>query len=190
MSSNFTVLYDANILFGAFRRNVMIHLAQAGIFRAKWREDIHQEWMRNLKERYPDIGVEKIQKIRGLIDAAVPDCLVKGYRRLIDGLELPDPKDRHVLAAAIKSAAQVIVTCNTDHFPSSVLEEYDIEAQHPDDFLMYQKEENLATVLSQLQLCRQNLRNPACTVDEFIEKFRASDFSVSATWLSEVRHLL
>jgi PIN domain len=115
MSSNFTVLYDANIFFGAFRRNVMIHLAQAGIYRAKWTEDIHQEWMSNLRKKYPDIGAEKVQKIRGLIDAAVPDCLVNGYRRLITGLELPDSNDRHVLAAAIKAGAQVLVTCNTDH---------------------------------------------------------------------------
>ena len=97
MSSNFTVLYDANIFFGAFRRTVMIHLAQAGIYRAKWTEDIRHEWMRNLKEKYQDLGIEKIQRIRGLIDAAVPDCLVHGYRRLIPGLELPDPHDRHVL---------------------------------------------------------------------------------------------
>ena len=73
MSSNFTVLYDANIFFGAFRRTVMIHLAQSGIYRAKWTEDIHQEWIHNLKEKYPDLGNEKIQRIRGLIDAR---CLI------------------------------------------------------------------------------------------------------------------
>jgi len=83
MSSNFTVLYDANIFFGAFRRTIMVHVAQAGIYRAKWTEDIHGEWMRNLQAKYPDIGTEKIQRIRGLIDAAVPDCLVRGYRQLI-----------------------------------------------------------------------------------------------------------
>jgi hypothetical protein len=63
VSSNFAVVYDANIFFGAFRRTVMLHLAQAGIFRAKWTEDIHKEWMSNLKERYPDIPIEKIQTL-------------------------------------------------------------------------------------------------------------------------------
>jgi PIN domain len=190
MSSNFTVLYDANIFFGAFRQTVIIHLAQAGIYRAKWTEDIHQEWMRNLREKYPDLGIEKIQRIRGLIDAAVPDCLVHGYRRLVAGLELPDSNDRHVLAAAIKSGAQVIVTCDVNHFPDETLSEYDIQAQHPDDFLMYQKEENLSAVLSQLRRCRKEHRNPAYSVDEFIDKFRASDLSLSADWLSEVKQLL
>jgi hypothetical protein len=146
--------------------------------------------MRNLKEKYPDVGNEKIQRIRGLIDAAVPDCIVRGYRQLIAGLEFPDSDDRHVLVAAIKAGAQVIVTCNVSHFPAETLSVYDIEAQHPDDFLMYQKEENLGVVLSQLQRCRKERRNPACSVDEFIEKFRASDLSLTANWLSEIKQLL
>ena len=120
----------------------------------------------------------------------MPDCLVRGYRRLIAGLEWPDSNDRHVLAAAIKAGAQVIVTCNTDHFPGEALAEHDIEAQHPDDFLMYQKEENLSVVLSQLQRCRKEQKNPPYSVDEFIEKFRSSDLSLTANWLSEVKQLL
>jgi hypothetical protein len=98
--------------------------------------------------------------------------------------------DRHVLAAAIKAGAQVIVTCNTDHFPGETLSEYDIEAQHPDDFLMYQKEENLSVVLLQLQRCRKEHKNPPYSVDEFIEKFRTSDLPLSADWLSELKELL
>jgi hypothetical protein len=86
--------------------------------------------------------------------------------------------------------AQVIVTCNTDHLPSEALAEHDIEAQHPDDFLMYQKEENLSVVLSQLQRCRKEQKNPPYSADELIEKFRASDLSLTANWLSEVKQLL
>jgi predicted nucleic acid-binding protein len=142
MSSNFTVIYDANIFFGAFSRSLMIHLAQAGIFRARWTEDIHKEWMDNLNEKRPDIGIENLQRIRGLVDAAVPDCLVRGYRSIAKGLQLPDEKDVHVLAAAIKAGAQVIVTFNKRHFPAETLDEFEIEAQHPDDFILYQKEEN------------------------------------------------
>ena len=67
---------------------------------------------------------------------AVPDCLVTGYESLIDGLELPDEGDRHVLAAAIRSQAQAIVTFNLKDFPASILDSHDIEALHPDDFLL------------------------------------------------------
>jgi hypothetical protein len=187
MSSNFTVIYDSNVLFGSFRRNVMIYLAQAGMFQAKWTKDIHEEWMPRLREKYPDVTIEQVQRIRGLIDASIPDCLVRGYERIIQGLELPDPKDRHVLAAAIKAGAQVIVTANVDHFPVSALHEFDIEAQHPDDFILFQKEENLPAVIQQLQACRAQFKSPVIGIDEFIEKFKANDLQRTANWLTEIR---
>ena len=59
-----------------------------------------------------------------------------GYEDLIDSLTLPDPDDRHVLAAAIRSSAEVIVTYNLKDFPAETLAKFDIEAQHPDDFLL------------------------------------------------------
>jgi hypothetical protein len=187
MSSNFTVIYDANVLFGSFRRSVMIYLAQAGIFRAKWTRHIHDEWMSSLTKKYRDIPPEKIERIRSLIDAAVPDCLVHGYERIIEGLDLPDPKDRHVLAAAIKAGAQVIVTTNLIHFPASALHEFDIEAQHPDDFILFQKEENLPAVIQQLQVCRTQFKNPPLSIDAFIEKLKANDLQRTANWISEIR---
>ncbi len=154
MSANFTVIYDANIFFGAFRRSLMLHLAEAGIFRARWTDDIHEEWITNLKERFPKIPIEELQRTRGLIDATVPDCLVRSYRSIAKALQLPDPNDAHVLAAAIKAGAQVIVTFNKRDFPPETLDEYDIEAQHPDDFILYQKEENLGLVIEKLRECR------------------------------------
>ncbi len=67
---------------------------------------------------------------------AVRDCLVTGYEDLIASLSLPDPDDRHVLAAAIRADADVIVTYNLKDFPAETLAPFDIEAQHPDDFLV------------------------------------------------------
>jgi hypothetical protein len=183
MSTNFTVIYDANIFFGAFRRTVMMHLAQAGIFRARWTEDIHTEWMTRLKEQRPDLEIEKLQKTRGYIDSAVPDCLVRNYRAIAKGLELPDENDRHVLAAAIKAAAQVIVTCNVRDFPSEILKEYEIDAQHPDDFILYQKEENPSLVTEKLRRCRAEFKNPPCSVEEFIQRLRTSELPLTASWI-------
>jgi hypothetical protein len=185
MSTNFTVIYDANIFFGAFRRSLMLHLAEAGIFRARWTEDIHNEWITNLKERMPEIPIEDLQRTRGMIDAAVPDCLVRSYRSIAKGLELPDPNDRHVLAAAIKAGAQVIVTFNKRDFPPEILNDFDIEAQHPDDFILYQKEENLGLVIEKLRGCRLGWKNPTCSVGEFIQKLRASGFPLTASWVEE-----
>ncbi len=118
-------------------RNLLLHLAAAGLFRAKWSVDIHEEWMRNLEEK-EGIPRAKLERLRVIMDKAIPDCLVTGYDSLVDGLTLPDTKDRHVLAAAIRCGANVIVTTNLKHFPESALRKFDIVAQHPDDFIVDQ----------------------------------------------------
>lgn len=69
---------------------------------------------------------------------ALPDAMVRGYESLIEGLSLPDFDDRHVLTAAIKAAAQVIVTVYLKNFPDSALTPFGIEAKSPDDFLLDQ----------------------------------------------------
>ena len=69
------------------------------------------------------------------MNAAVRDCLVTGYEPLIPSLELPDPDDRHVLAAAINVNAQVIVTRNLRHFPNDRLMPWGVKAKSPDDFV-------------------------------------------------------
>lgn len=69
------------------------------------------------------------------MDTKVRDRLVEGYEYLIPGLALPDGKDGHVPAAAIRSRSSVIVTFNLKDFPAAVLDEYEVEAQHPDEFI-------------------------------------------------------
>ena len=103
------------------------------------------------------------------MNRAVPDCLVENYEPFIDVLELPDPDDRHVLAAAIKSHSQVIVTNNLKDFPSEYLAKYDIEAQSPDDFLLHQLDLHKGAVIASLRECRECLKNPPKTVEEFLE---------------------
>jgi hypothetical protein len=70
------------------------------------------------------------------MDGAVPDCCVSGYEDLIEALTLPDPNDRHVLAAAIRCRASVIVTFNLEDFPMEVLDKYGIHTRHPDNFIL------------------------------------------------------
>lgn len=68
--------------------------------------------------------------------AAVRDCMVTGYANLVDGIDLPDADDKHVVAAAIRAGAQAIVTFNTKDFPARSLADFDIEPTHPDEFLL------------------------------------------------------
>jgi predicted nucleic acid-binding protein len=106
----FVVVYDANALYGNAQRDLLIRIAQSGLVQAKWTDQILDEMLGNLGKKRPDIPPQKLGVLRGLMNKVVRDCLVIGYEPLIESLQLPDPDDRHVLAAAIKSGAQVIVT--------------------------------------------------------------------------------
>lgn len=130
-----TAVYDANILYPAPLRDLFIRIAQAGLVRARWTETIHDEWIRNVLKDNPHISAERLARTRSLMNEAVRDCLVTGYEDLIESISLPDPDDRHVLGAAIRTPADVIVTYNLADFPAETLSRFDIEALHPDDVL-------------------------------------------------------
>ena len=94
---SFVVLLDANVLFPFTLRDFLVTLATTELYQAKWTDQIHDEWTRNLLKDRPDL-VDSLPKTRALMNKAVPDCLVTGYEDLIESLELPDPNDRHVVA--------------------------------------------------------------------------------------------
>jgi len=139
-----------------------------GLFRAKWTEKIHDEWIRNLLANRHDLDPAKLARTRGLMNEAVPDSLVEGYQNLIAGLRLPDEDDRHVLAAAIHCNASAIITFNLKDFPLDNLAQYNIEAQHPDEFLFHQFGLNEAAVLNASRRCRERLKNPPLSVDDYL----------------------
>ena len=112
-------LYDANVLYSAQLRDFLIRLALGEVVRAHWTEQIHEEWMRNVEADYPDITWDDLRRIQILMDEALPEALTHGYEDRIEDLSLPDPSDRHVLAAAIKARADYIVTFNRRDFPAS-----------------------------------------------------------------------
>ena len=124
-----TAVYDANILYPAPLRDLFIRLAQAGLVRARWTEAIHDEWVRNILKDNPALSPDRLARTRALMNEAVRDCLVTGYEDLIESLSLPDPDDRHVLAAAIRADAEVIVTFNLKDFPEGTLASYTARGQ-------------------------------------------------------------
>lgn len=134
----FVVVYDANALYPNAQRDLLIRIAQAGLVQAKWTVEIIEEMASARLRRKPDLELARLDRLKDLINHSVPDCLVWGYEPLMGNLKLPDPDDRHVLAAAIKSGAQVIVTSNLKDFPAEDLAEFNIEAKTPDDFVLDQ----------------------------------------------------
>ncbi|WP_292422932.1 PIN domain-containing protein [Mesorhizobium sp.] len=161
---------DACVLYPAPLRDLLVELAAGGgLYRAKWTEQIHDEWIRNLLEDRPDIKPEQIYRTRDLMNRAVPDCLVDGYQDLLPSLALPDEDDRHVLAAAIVSASDAIVTFNVKDFPKPVLDKYLLDVIHPDDFIFHQFGIDNAAVLVSVQRCRARLRNPPRSAAEYLD---------------------
>jgi predicted nucleic acid-binding protein len=117
-------------------RDLLIRIAQLPhIVQAKWTDEILDEMLEALRKKRPDISEEKSGRLRERMIAAVRDCLVLGYQPLIEVLDLPDPDDRHVLAAAIRVNAQLIVTWNRKDFPAEKLAPWGIRAKSPDDFV-------------------------------------------------------
>ncbi len=110
MSSHFTVVYDACVLYPAPLRDLLMHLALSDLYRARWSDLIHDEWTRNVLTNRNDLNSDQLNRTRQLMNANVRDSLVAGFEYLIPSIELPDPDDRHVVAAAIHSGASLIVT--------------------------------------------------------------------------------
>jgi predicted nucleic acid-binding protein len=168
--AQYTVIYDACVLYPAPLRDLLMQLATANLFRARWTDQIQEEWITNLLENRPDLTREQLDRTKALMNDAVPDCLVTGHEFLIETIELPDPNDRHVVAAAIHGQANAIVTANLVDFPAHLLAPHNLEAIHPDDFITNQIDLNEATVLRAVQTCRRRLKAPEKSVDQYLER--------------------
>lgn len=168
--SSFTAFYDANVLYPAPLRDFLMHLALTGVYRARWSDRVHDEWKRNLLVNRPELTREQLDRTSALMDKAVPDALVTDYESLIVGLSLPDPDDCHVLAAAIKCNASVIVTFNLKDFPIAILEPFNIEPVHPDNFIADIWDLDQAAILEAAQRQRASLKNPPHSPREFLDQ--------------------
>ncbi len=134
--------------------------------------------MRNLRKNRPDLTRAKLERTRHLMDKALPDAQVTGYERLIDSIELPDRDDRHVLAAAIRCGASVIVTLNLGDFPSQTLANFNMQAQQSDDFVLALSEAFPDFVIEAVSSHRASLKNPPKTPDAIRELIAAKSSDI------------
>jgi predicted nucleic acid-binding protein len=189
IADRFVVVLDANVLFPFRKRDVLLRFCQAGLFRARWSPQILDEWTRNLLADKPQLA-DSIQSQLEAMQRAFPEACITGYEPLIDGLKLPDPKDRHVLAAAIRCGAQHIVTENLKDFPDDVLNEFAVEAIDADEFLSRTFELYPAAALEALKAMRQTYRKPPFTQSEFVFDLTAKGMPKLASRLRPARSLL
>jgi predicted nucleic acid-binding protein len=134
-ASTYTAVLDANVLYPIYTSDLVLSLSDTRLFHARWSKDIEDEAKLNLVERRPDLK-RRIPKRFAAMRNAIPDCMIENYQPLIDSLKLPDPNDRHVLAAAIVGHADAIVTFNLKDFPQRTVSKFNIEVIHLDDFVI------------------------------------------------------
>ncbi len=178
-----TALLDACVIHSAPLRDLLMYLAVKDLYRPRWTDAIHEEWIRSVLERRPDLRRAQLERTRDLMNRNARDSLVIGYEGLIDGLSLPDPDDRHVMAAAIHAGAQVIVTLNLSDFPSDALAAHGIEGRHPDDFCCELLNTSLGPFLDAVRLQRLSLKNPPRDVPEFLGNLQVIGLPKTATRL-------
>jgi hypothetical protein len=182
----FVVVYDACVLYRAPVRDLLVRIALKGLVRARWSEQILDECFRSIKANRPRLDPSALNRTRELMCQAVPDCLVGGYEGIIDGILLPDQNDRHVVAAAIRSGAQAIVTYNLKDFPSVALDKYDLEAKHPDDFVVDIIGLSPGTVAQIITEQAAALKHPPLSIGELLDKLREHDLEQSVALLREM----
>ncbi|UVK95191.1 PIN domain-containing protein [Pseudomonas atacamensis] len=188
--SSFTAVYDACVLYPAPLRDFLMWLALSGLYRARWTQEIHHEWKRNLLKNRSDLTLEQLDRTSQLMDLAIPDACIDGYEDLVSGLTLPDENDRHVLAAAIRCGADVIVTFNLKDFPSRHLAPYGIEAQHPDEFVENLFHLDSAAVVAAAQSQRRQLKTPNVEVDKYLGFLQRQGLVESVKALGNYRAIL
>ena len=168
------VVYDACVLFPAPLRDLLLRLADAELVRARWSETILDEVFRNLVRVRPDLDPARLARTRTLMRRALPDCIVEGFEPLIGDIELPDPGDRHVVAAAKHANASLIVTSNLRDFPDEALAPLGLLAVHPDDLVLDLVEESPGVVHRVLAEQVGALKNPPMSVADLLAALERS----------------
>jgi predicted nucleic acid-binding protein len=166
-----TALLDANVLHPMVLCDLLIRLAQRGLYRALWSREILEEVVTSIAKRRPDLEIERLRRRTLAMETALEDATVEGYDGLIEAFaELGS--DAHVLAAAVMGHADVIVTSNVRDFPERVVERYRIAVQSPDDFLIHLWWLDPATVVDVLREQAAGTAKPALTGADILARLR------------------
>lgn len=179
-SPRFTVVLDACVLYPAPVRDILLSLANEGLFNPKWSDQIQNEWTRNLLVNRKDIQESALKSTILAMNKAFPDSNVENYDNYIPLIQLPDKNDRHVLACAIKCNADVITTFNLKDFPKKEVVKYGIEVQNPDLLISNLIELNEKITCNAFFKMIQRLKNPTKTKNQIVEILKNCGLKKSA----------
>ena len=182
-----SVVLDACVLYPAALRDFLLQLVEAEVFKGHMTATILDECFRSIQRKRADLNPERLRATRDAIEDAFGDLLIFDYEPLVDGLTLPDPDDRHVLAAAIQGGVPVVLTFNLRDFPAAVLAAHGVVAMHPDTFLAACVAESPDSVVAVVQKQADGLRNPPTTLNQLLG--RLADQGLPNTVAAIRRHL-
>ncbi len=180
-STRFICVLDTNVIYPIEIRDLLFWFAHDDLFIPKWSKHIFDEWEIVMKRK--GVSEKEIKKRINWTNLAFPDALVENYELLIDNLELPDPKDCHVLAAAIKTNANIIVTNNLKDFPEKYLENFGLEVKSADDFLTEMVDLNQEMAVNSFRKLVMNRRNPNLDEYQVLDSFRRNGLTNTANYL-------
>jgi predicted nucleic acid-binding protein len=164
---------DACVLYPFHLRNLLVQASMDGLYSARWSDEIHEEWIRNLLANVKTIPLERLRETQRLMERALPDAKISGFERHIESVQLPDSKDRHVVAAAIEAKATHILTWNLRDFPMMELKKYGLIRQTPDAFLSHIYDKTPALMVASLSNARRNLSKSGTSSSDFLDALRA-----------------
>lgn len=166
---NVSILLDANILYSAPMRDLFMQMSVLDLFAAKWSNDIHAEWINNLLKNNLSLTREKLERTKELMNSKTRDAVIENYSSLIPKIKgMPDPGDRHVVAAAIVGGCNFIITKNLRDFPEVALIPHNIAAKHPDDFLFNVFESKPQIFVEAVRKVRARLKKPPLTASQYL----------------------
>jgi hypothetical protein len=180
-SVRFTAVLDTNVVYPVIMRDILFWFAHYDLYTPKWSEHIFDEWKRVMQEK--GVSAAEADKRIAKANAAFPDALVTNYKGLINQLNLPDEDDRHVLAAAIKTNANLIVTNNIKDFPGDYLQSFGLSAKTADDFLTDIIDLNHEQAIAAFKEMVLNKKNPKMGEFEVLNQLRNAGLKDTANYL-------
>lgn len=180
-ANRYTAFIDACVLVSTLRRNLLLTLAEAEFFRIRWSAEVLGETQRAIegllraKGNVPDQASDKAAKAVAAMQNAFEEAEVCGYEHLTCACEgIPDKKDVHVLAAALKTQAATIVTENLKDFPAAVLEPLNIEARSADDFIADTIALDTGRAIAAIRVMRERFSRPERTAEDLLLDMEAA----------------
>ena len=180
-SVRFTCVLDTNVMYPLWIRDLLLWFAHHDLYTTKWSKHIFDEWLAVMERK----GISPAEALRRTknVSEAFPDAIVENYEPFFETLTLPDNKDKHVLAAAIKTNANLIVTNNLKHFPLEYISIFGLSAKNADDLFTDIIDLNHETSIKAFRDLVLNKRNPPLDEYQVLDIFRKNGLKDTADYI-------